>query len=81
MRDVQKEDDGNEYRCVFKVSYTSSSSLILYYSAGAKLSTGGTEVTASLTITGHDETGRGTLTNPYRGKSDYQKNGCSDSGF
>lgn len=72
LSDVQEEDDGTEYRCVFKVSYTSATSLIRYYSDAATLTVGQTAVETVLTVTGHDETGNGTLNNPYKGKSDYQ---------
>ena len=73
LNDLTEEDNNTEYRCIFRVSYTSASSLIEYYSKAAKLTVGETAVTPELTITGHDNTGNGTLTKPYAGKSNYNK--------
>lgn len=71
INNVTAEDAGTEYRCIFKVSYASSASLIRYYSQAAKLTIGNTSVDTTLSITGHDNTGVGSIDNPYRGKSDY----------
>lgn len=73
LNDLTEEDNNTEYRCIFRVSYTSASSLIEYYSKAAKLTVGETAVAPELTITGHDNAGNGTLANPYAGKSDYNK--------
>ena len=74
LNDLTEEDNNTEYRCIFRVSYTSASSLIEYYSKAATLTVGETAVTPELTITGHDNTGGvGTLAKPYAGKSDYNK--------
>lgn len=73
LNDLTEEDNDTEYRCIFRVSYTSASSLIEYYSKAATLKVGETAVTPKLTITGHDNTGEGTLDIPYAGKSDYNK--------
>lgn len=73
LNDLTEEDNNTEYRCIFRVSYTSASSLIEYYSKAAKLTVGETAVAPELTITGHDNTGNGTLAKPYAGKSDYNK--------
>ncbi|MEI3340370.1 MAG: fibronectin type III domain-containing protein [Eubacterium sp.] len=75
VSNVSKEDDKTEYRCIFKVSYSSATALIRYYSNAATLSVGKTAVEAELTIYGHDGTGSGTLSVPYKGKSDYQASG------
>ena len=71
LNDLTEAD--TEYRCIFRVSYTSASSLIEYYSKAATLTVGETAVAPELTITGHDNTGNGTLAKPYAGKSDYNK--------
>ena len=68
---ITKEDDQTEYRCIFKVSYSSATALVRYYSNAATLTVGKTAVEADLTITGYDE-GSGTQAVPYKGKSDYQ---------
>ena len=74
LDNLTEEDNKTEYRCIFRVSYTSASSLIEYYSKAATLTVGETAVTPELTITGHDNTGGvGTLAKPYAGKSDYNK--------
>ena len=73
LNDLTEEDNDTEYRCIFRVSYTSASSLIEYYSKAATLKVGETAVAPKLTITGHDNTGDGTLAIPYAGKSDYNK--------
>lgn len=73
LNDLTEEDNNTEYRCIFRVSYTSASSLIEYYSKAATLTVGETAVAPELTITGHDNTGNGTLAKPYAGKSDYNK--------
>lgn len=73
LNDLTEEDNDTEYRCIFRVSYTSASSLIEYYSKAATLKVGETAVAPKLTITGHDNTGDGTLDKPYAGKSDYNK--------
>lgn len=73
LNNLTEEDNNTEYRCIFRVSYTSASSLIEYYSKAAKLTVGETAVAPELTITGHDNTGKGTLSEPYAGKSDYNK--------
>lgn len=73
LNDLTEEDNDTEYRCIFRVSYTSASSLIEYYSKAATLTVGETAVAPKLTITGHDNTGDGTLAIPYAGKSDYNK--------
>lgn len=73
LNDLTEEDNDTEYRCIFRVSYTSASSLIEYYSKAATLTVGETAVAPELTITGHDNTGNGTLAKPYVGKSDYNK--------
>ena len=73
LNNLTEEDNNTEYRCIFRVSYTSASSLIEYYSKAAKLTVGETAVAPELTITGHDNTGKGTLAEPYAGKSDYSK--------
>ena len=73
LNDLTEEDNNTEYRCIFRVSYTSASSLIEYYSKAAKLTVGETAVAPELAITGHDNTGKGTLAKPYAGKSDYNK--------
>lgn len=73
LNDLTEEDNNTEYRCIFRVSYTSASSLIEYYSKAATLTVGETAVVPELTITGHDNTGNGTLAKPYAGKSDYNK--------
>ena len=72
VSNITMEDDQTEYRCIFKVSYSSSTALVRYYSNAATLTVGKTAVEAELTITGHDNTGAGTLNVPYKGKSDYQ---------
>ena len=73
LNDLTEADNNTEYRCIFRVSYTSASSLIEYYSKAAMLTVGETAVAPELTITGHDNTGNGTLAKPYAGKSDYNK--------
>lgn len=73
LNDLTEADNNTEYRCIFRVSYTSASSLIEYYSKAATLTVGETEVAPELTITGHDNTGNGTLAKPYAGKSNYNK--------
>ena len=73
LNDLTEADNNTEYRCIFRVSYTSASSLIEYYSKAATLTVGETAVAPKLTITGHDNTGDGTLAIPYAGKSDYNK--------
>lgn len=73
LDNLTEEDNNTEYRCIFRVSYTSASSLIEYYSKAATLTVGETVVAPELTITGHDNTGNGTLAKPYAGKSDYNK--------
>ena len=73
LNDLTEADNNTEYRCIFRVSYTSASSLIEYYSKAAKLTVGETAVAPELTITGHDNAGNGTLAKPYAGKSDYNK--------
>ncbi len=73
LNDLTEEDNDTEYRCIFRVSYTSASSLIEYYSKAATLTVGETAVAPELTITGHDNTGNGTLAKPYAGKSNYNK--------
>ena len=73
LNDLAEADNNTEYRCIFRVSYTSASSLIEYYSKAATLTVGETAVAPELTITGHDNTGNGTLAKPYAGKSDYNK--------
>lgn len=73
LNDLTEADNNTEYRCIFRVSYTSASSLIEYYSKAATLTVGETAVATELTITGHDNTGNGTLAKPYAGKSNYNK--------
>lgn len=73
LNDLTEADNNTEYRCIFRVSYTSVSSLIEYYSKAATLTVGETAVAPELTITGHDNTGNGTLAKPYAGKSNYNK--------
>ena len=73
LNDLTEADNNTEYRCIFRVSYTSASSLIEYYSKAATLTVGETAVAPELTITGHDNTGDGTHAKPYAGKSDYNK--------
>lgn len=73
LNDLTEADNNTEYRCIFRVSYTSASSLIEYYSKAAMLTVGETSVFPELTITGHDNTGNGTLAKPYAGKSNYNK--------
>lgn len=73
LNDLAEADNNTEYRCIFRVSYTSASSLIEYYSKAATLTVGETAVAPELTITGHDNTGNGTLAKPYAGKSNYNK--------
>lgn len=73
LNDLTEADNNTEYRCIFRVSYTSASSLIEYYSKAATLTVGETAVVPELTITGHDNTGNGTLAKPYAGKSNYNK--------
>lgn len=73
LNNLTEEDNNTEYRCIFRVSYTSASSLIEYYSKAAKLTVGETAVAPELAITGHDNTGNGTLAKPYAGKSNYNK--------
>ena len=73
LNDLTEADNNTEYRCIFRVSYTSASSLIEYYSKAAMLTVGETAVAPELTITGHDNTGNGTLAKPYAGKSNYNK--------
>lgn len=73
LNDLTEEDNDTEYRCIFRVSYTSASSLIEYYSKAATLKVGETSVFPKLMITGHDNTGNGTLAKPYAGKSNYNK--------
>lgn len=73
LNDLTEADNNTEYRCIFRVSYTSASSLIEYYSKAATLTVGETAVAPELTIIGHDNTGNGTLAKPYAGKSDYNK--------
>lgn len=73
LNDLTEADNNTEYRCIFRVSYTSASSLIEYYSKAATLTVGETVVAPELTITGHDNTGNGTLAKPYAGKSNYNK--------
>lgn len=79
LTDLTEEDNNTEYRCIFRVSYTSASSLIEYYSKAAELTVGETAVDPVLTITGHDNTGKGTLPSPYAGKSDYNKQTSTNS--
>ena len=73
LNDLTEADNNTEYRCIFRVSYTSASSLIEYYSKAATLTVGEIAVAPELTITGHDNTGNGTLAKPYAGKSNYNK--------
>lgn len=73
LNDLTEADNNTEYRCIFRVSYTSASSLIEYYSKAATLTVGETAVFPKLMITGHDNTGNGTLAKPYAGKSNYNK--------
>ena len=73
LNDLTEADNNTEYRCIFRVSYTSASSLIEYYSKAAALTVGETSVFPKLMITGHDNTGNGTLAKPYAGKSNYNK--------
>lgn len=73
LNDLTEADNNTEYRCIFRVSYTSASSLIEYYSKAATLTVGETAVAPELTITRHDNTGNGTLAKPYAGKSNYNK--------
>lgn len=73
LNDLTEADNNTEYRCIFRVSYTSASSLIEYYSKAATLTVGETAVAPELTITGHDNTGNRTLAKPYAGKSNYNK--------
>lgn len=73
LDNLTEKDNNTEYRCIFRVSYTSASSLIEYYSKAATLTVGETAVAPELTITGHDNTGNGTLAKPYAGKSNYNK--------
>ena len=73
LNDLTEADNNTEYRCIFRVSYTSASSLIEYYSKAATLTVGETSVFPNLMITGHDNTGNGTLAKPYAGKSNYNK--------
>lgn len=73
LNDLTEADNNTEYRCIFRVSYTSASSLIEYYSKAATLTVGETAVAPELTITGHDNTGNGTLAKPYASKSNYNK--------
>lgn len=73
LNDLTEADSNTEYRCIFRVSYTSASSLIEYYSKAATLTVGETSVFPKLMITGHDNTGNGTLAKPYAGKSNYNK--------
>ena len=73
LNDLTAADNNTEYRCIFRVSYTSASSLIEYYSKAATLTVGETSVFPKLMITGHDNTGNGTLAKPYAGKSNYNK--------
>ena len=73
LNDLTEADNNTEYRCIFRVSYTSASSLIEYFSKAATLTVGETAVAPELTITGHDNTGNGTLAKPYAGKSNYNK--------
>lgn len=73
LNDLTEADNNTEYRCIFRVSYTSASSLIEYYSKAATLTVGETAVAPELTITGHDNTGNGTLAKSYAGKSNYNK--------
>lgn len=73
LNDLTEADNNTEYRCIFRVSYTSASSIIEYYSKAATLTVGETAVAPELTITGHDNTGNGTLAKPYAGKSNYNK--------
>lgn len=73
LNDLTEADNNTEYCCIFRVSYTSASSLIEYYSKAATLTVGETAVAPELTITGHDNTGNGTLAKPYAGKSNYNK--------
>lgn len=73
LDNLTEADNNTEYRCIFRVSYTSASSLIEYYSKAAMLTVGETSVFPELTITGHDNTGNGTLAKPYAGKSNYNK--------
>ncbi|MDY5497137.1 MAG: fibronectin type III domain-containing protein [Anaerobutyricum sp.] len=72
LTDVQASDHNTEYRCVFRVSYTSASSLINYYSESAILTVGQTDVTPELTVNGYQK-GEGSLETPYEGKSDYAR--------
>lgn len=73
LNDLTEADNNTEYCCIFRVSYTSASSLIEYYSKAATLTVGETSVFPKLMITGHDNTGNGTLAKPYAGKSNYNK--------
>lgn len=73
LNDLTEADNNTEYRCIFRVSYTSASSLIEYYSKAATLTVGETSVFPKLMMTGHDNTGNGTLAKPYAGKSNYNK--------
>lgn len=73
LNDLTEADNNTEYRCIFRVSYTSASSLIEYYSKAATLTVGETSVFPKLMITGHDNTGNGTLAKSYAGKSNYNK--------
>ena len=77
VSNVTKEDDETEYRCIFKVSYSSATALVRYYSNAATLTVGKTVVEADLTIAGYDG-GSGTQVDPYKGKSDYQIEGTPE---
>ncbi|MDY5498344.1 MAG: fibronectin type III domain-containing protein, partial [Anaerobutyricum sp.] len=79
VSDLGMEDNKTEYRCIFKVSYSSATALVRYYSNPATLTVGKIPVKADLTISGHDGKGSGTLIAPYKGKSDYQVAGEPDT--
>lgn len=72
INNVQTENDGTQYRCMFKVSYRNLSSLVQYYSNPATLTVGKTTVTTSLSVK-DSLSGEGTFATPYLGQADYKK--------
>lgn len=74
INNVQTENDGTQYRCMFKVSYRNLSSLVQYYSNPATLTVGKTTVTTTLSVQNSNSlSGAGTFDDPYQGQADYKE--------
>ncbi|MCD8019814.1 MAG: fibronectin type III domain-containing protein, partial [Clostridiales bacterium] len=76
---VTKEEDGNEYRCILKVSYEGIDSIISYYSNPAELHVDSVDIDLDFTVTG-SYSGSGTLENPYTGLSNTSTVSSTDDG-